>query len=720
MEKVQEPTILFGKSKWIWTADAAKKNTNVIMRRVFSFGQDKPPARAVCRVACSSHYYMYVNGVAAVWAGALNRGKRSYYDEFDIAKYLIKGDNVIVVHCQYYGNGGRDESEAERAGFIFECNDLDIYSDRGFTVYESRAYKQPRSTNCCFSGADVDYDASLEGQIQNVLAPSFNSSLFVPATEIDGYPDTVIGLVEPRPVPMYKFSPQPVIGRARKVSDQFEGDRYIIKLSREKYVTPYMEVVGNGQEKIYITTDRTECMGCFGDEASTYTAHSVTYTAKPTLNVFECMLPMVGNSLIFSMPRSVRVIKLGYREIGYDTEPTAEVSTDSDTLDTLYNKALDTLYCSMGSTIVDTPERDRTMWLGDVSIAARALYLSYFDAAPLVKKIINDVFAYADDEVLYSCVPGTMPVDIPSHGLIALGEYGLFAQYLNFSGENDFLRNEYNRLCEYLMLWEMTEHGVLPRDGTRRWYDNLYNVDEALLENALYYSACKFLTSVGAEIGEHEYDETFDDRMTNIAEFIESCWDGLGYTSVGGYDDRANAFIVLAGLVPDDRKQQIARLLSATLCASPYLEWAVTEALCKLDRRDLARKRFESRYATMASSENTTLGEDWSGFGTGCQSYQSAVVFEIIQLFGGVEVTNGATSVTLTPDFRAMKDFKLKLKLASGELELRYKYSPTRVEFFIDNRTTAKVVMDISPERIGRSVERRTIILNKGKNKFAI
>ncbi len=722
MEKKEEPSVLFGKSKWIWATDATKKNSNIILRRTFSFGQDRPPSRAVCRAACETHYYMFVNGNAVVWEGGLNRtAKSAYYDEFDIGKYLVKGDNVIVVHCSYFGNEGRDLVCAERAGFIFECNDLNIYSDSSFTVYENPAFKAPRTTNCCYAGYDVNYDASLEGPIQNVLNPTFNFSQFTPATELDVYPDAVIGALVPRPVPMFKFSAQPVFVKAKKSTDQFDGDTYIVNLPREMRVTPYMEVTGNGQEKITITTDRTECMGCFGDENSAYRAHSVTYITKPTLNIYEGMMPMTGNSLIFSMPRTVKVMKLGYREIGYNTAPTCEFEAD-DKLNALFGKALNTLYCSMGSTVVDSPERDRAMWLGDASIAARALYLAYADAAPLVKKIIDDVIAYADgDNVLYSCVPGNIPVDIPSHGLVALGEYGLFAQYKNFTQDKALFRAEFERLCEYLMLWEMTEHGVALRDGTRRWYDNLYNADETLIENALYYSACKFVKGLGAELGEHDYDETFDDRMDNIADFIESTWDGLGYTSTGGsYDDRANAFIALAGLVPSERTAEVARVLSAVTNASPYTEWAVIQALAVLGRRDLARKRFDSRYALAADSESTTLGEDFNGFGTGCQSYQSAVIFEAVQIFGGIEVKDGASKITVTPDFSAVKDFQTRLRLASGEFEVRYKYSPSRIDIVIDNRTDGKAELVVCPELIGRNVERRAITLNKGKNKFTI
>lgn len=721
MNKV-EPTILFGKSKWIWAADPTKKNSNVIMRRTFSFGQNKPPQRAFCRAACDTHYFLYVNGNAVVWNGGFDRsGNRAYYDEFDIGKFLIKGDNIIVVFCQYFGNDGRDLVCSPRAGFIFECNDLEIYSDKTFAVYENAAYKMPRSTNCCYAGWSVLYDASLEGPIQNVMDPAYNISQFGPANELGGYPDVNLGALKPRPVPLERFSAQPIKCAAKKTTNQFDGDTYVIDLPREMRITPYFEVAGNGQEKITITTDRTDCMGCFGDESSVYQAHSVTYITKPTLNVYDGMLPMVGNSICFSMPRSVRVVRLGYREMGFNATPTLALTTDGKKLDTVVAKAVNTLHLCMGSTIIDTPERERTMWLGDASVAARALYLTYNDAAPLVKKVIDDVMEYAVDGVLYSCVPGNVPVDIPSHGLLALSEYGLFGAYRNNIGDLDFFRAEFTRLRDYLLLWEMTEHGVALRDGMRRWYDNLYNIDESLLENALYYLSCKFVSELAAMVGDHDYDEEFEDRMANIAEYIESTWDNVGYTSIGNaYDDRANAFVVLAGLVPENRKAAMSRLLAATVSASPYLEWAVLQALAALDRRDLARKRFDSRYALAAESTDTTLGEDYNGYGSHCQSYQTAVIFEAVELFCGIAVRDGANRITITPDFNAVKDMRIKLKLATGELEVRYKYSPSKSEIIIENGTSAKVELDIAPDRICHAADRRVIPIGKGRNRFTV
>lgn len=154
--------------------------------------------------------------------------------------------------------------------------------------------------------------------------------------------------------------------------------------------------------------------------------------------------------------------------------------------------------------------------------------------------------------------------------------------------------------------------------------------------------------------------------------------------------------------------------------ASPYFEWAAIEALCALGRSDLAYNRFVSRYALAAESGTDTLGEDFNGFGSKCQGYAAAVIGEIVKLFCGVSVKNGGSEITVTPDFHAIRDLRLSLKLASGELDVRYKYGDSRVDIIIDNRTTGSVTLSVEPERMGRNVEKRSIKLGKGKNKFAV
>ena len=96
------------------------------------------------------------------------------------------------------------------------------------------------------------------------------------------------------------------------------------------------------------------------------------------------------------------------------------------------------------------------------------------------------------------------------------------------------------------------------------------------------------------------------------------------------------------------------------------------------------------------------------------------MINEIVKLFCGVSVKNGGTEITVTPDFHALHDLKLSLKLASGELDVRYKHGDARVDIIIENRTTATVTLVVEPDRIGRNVEKRSIKLGKGKNKFAI
>ena len=64
------------------------------------------PNKAIVKIACDSKYWLWVNGVLAVFEGQLKRGPNpndTYYDEVDIAPFLLKGENSIAVLVWYFG-----------------------------------------------------------------------------------------------------------------------------------------------------------------------------------------------------------------------------------------------------------------------------------------------------------------------------------------------------------------------------------------------------------------------------------------------------------------------------------------------------------------------------------------------------------------------------------------------------------------------------------------
>ena len=81
-------------------------------------------------------------------------------------------------------------------------------------------------------------------------------------------------------------------------------------------------------------------------------------------------------------------------------------------------------------------------------------------------------------------------------------------------------------------------------------------------------------------------------------------------------DERANALAVLSGIATQEEYPAIARVLTAGCHCSPYMEYFVLEALCRMGYKEAAYNRMKKRYAPLVENMNSTLWEDFDVLGT--------------------------------------------------------------------------------------------------------
>jgi len=116
----------------------------------------------------------------------------------------------------------------------------------------------------------------------------------------------------------------------------------------------------------------------------------------------------------------------------------------------------------------------------------------------LLKKAISDFIYLRKGDVLVGNVPGENFTELPSQSLVAISEFGLLGEYYTYTGDKEVLEIALEPVVNYLKLWDMDEQGLLvPRTGDWRWFDHLWNADEAVLENCLYLSAAKYAVKIG-------------------------------------------------------------------------------------------------------------------------------------------------------------------------------------------------------------------------------
>lgn len=112
--------------KLVWS-DENGSGRNLIsnFRRVFEITE--VPQSAAVSIFGDSYYQLFVNGVFVGFGPVRFDPKHPVYDEYDVAKYLVKGKNSICAIVNYFGMKTY-KSIASNAGFFFEgqigTNDL--------------------------------------------------------------------------------------------------------------------------------------------------------------------------------------------------------------------------------------------------------------------------------------------------------------------------------------------------------------------------------------------------------------------------------------------------------------------------------------------------------------------------------------------------------------------------------------------------------------------
>ena len=616
---------------WIWPNAVSTPNT----RANFFFEADVAivPPTAPLEIGCETKYWLFVNGEPVVFDGGLFRESargQGYFDFVDLAPYLRAGKNRVTVHVWYYGNGGRNNRACERAGLILSCDALGLQSDEHTPCYLDEAYYTPDTDrpSYLYGGDHTAYDARLR---PFSLCPDPTPAH--KAVVVGAYGDAPWGELAPRPIPLLFFTERVPCAPRR------EGDHYTVSLPYAMHASPYVRLKAAGGEVVDIRSDRYAVNGGPGD-FNRYNGHRAEYICGAGEQEFEMLDWVFGETLFFTVPETVEVLELGYRESGYDSHVSTTFSCNDPAVNRLFEKCVRTLKVCMRENYMDCPDRERGQWIGDVSVQApQVAYLLDRNGLLLLRKAICDFINLRAGDVLMGNVPGDHAGELPSQSLNAISEWGMVATYYRATGERAILELVLEPAVRYLMLWETDGEGVvLRRKGGWEWYDHLYNCDEEVLNICWYCSALRFALFMAEELGDRRYDSFLRERLDAIETVFEArYWQAGGYYGSGSFvDDRANAMAVLAGLCPTHRYARIRYLLTSVYNATPYMENYILIALCEMGYRADAFRRMMTRYRPLIENENSTLWEDFYHLGTRNHAWSGGPATVLLRYFAGV------------------------------------------------------------------------------------
>lgn len=648
-------------AKWIW-ASTTSVNSYVAFRKTFSL--DEVPEEAVANIAAESKYYLWMNEELAVFDGASKRGATPYdgfYEQIDLADYLKQGENTLVILVSYNGRGGNSSVDPGKAGLLFEmqAGDQTIVSDSSFKANRLRAYRNQGllgadwpnySQSSMLAEWNVYYDA--RESVGDYTASDFDDSSWENATvvaEAGGQPfnDTYLSVI-----PLMKFDEEYTFLESEYIGQKLTQDTIItIDLPENMQFSPYFELTAesSGLRFTYYTNTLTsQGIDSFRDD----------YVTAGGAQTYESLPWRSGSQLIIEAPAGITFAKIGYRRSGYDSERSGSFVTENEDVNTLWEKAVNTLLICMRDTYMDCPERERSPYIGDAANQIGETFYSLDENSwAMTKKTILNIIGWTKTD---NCIPLRSPSLATNENPVQTLNFLVSVyEYLLYTGDEATVRLFYPVAVNYLKLWELNDDGsIVYRDGTFMWVDWGDGADAEVLQNCWYYYALSSTQKLAKALGISSDEAFFTERIQKVAAGFAKFKKQGGYSSGTAYDDRANAMAVVSGLADEDMYDEILNVLTTTYGASPYMEKFVEEALCLMGEYDACLTRMLTRYQPMIDDKDSTLWELWEkDAGTINHGWTGGSLTVLSKYFGGISPESagyGSYSIRLTDVFSSL------------------------------------------------------------------
>ena len=666
------------KAKWIWDKEnLTEKNVWMCFNKKLNL--NKIPEKLIADISADSKYWLYINGETVVFEGSVKRGPEKnsgYYDSIDIAPYLKKGENSISALVWFWDTEtSYSYCSSGQGGFLFEAigEDVAIVSDKSWKVKRNSAYVDSPFYPPNYSLAEYSVYFDAREDMGDWTKEAYDTSAWENSTEYAVGGEGAYGKLYPRGIPFLKDYGL----KAYENSADFEnytvnnllGEKITVDIPYNAQITPYLKVIAPAGKKIRITTENT-LSG----------AVSTTYITKEGEQEFESLGWFNGEHITYKIPKGVTVVSLKCRETGYNSSFCGNFKCEDEFLNSLWQKSLRTLYVTMRDNFMDCPDRERAAWWGDVTNEMiMTMYSMDADSYLIYQKGVEAMLSHIDEtKVLQTVVPINGDYfELPVQQLA--GIVG-FLTYYEYTGDKAFIEKVYSASLDYLKLWEIGENNlVVHRSGSWDWADWGSKADMTAIENAWIYYALSATERMAAILEKEEDISFIAERKAAISKGYKALWTAEGFKSeeVKKCDDRANALAVLSGLAEKEQYETITNVLMTTKNSSPYMEYYVLEALCKMEKYEAAKERIKDRYDGMVCEDYSTLWEFWDSWrGTMNHAWSGGPLVIMSKYFAGIApVEAGYEKVKIEPQYDLQNSLSCTVPSMKGLITVNYEKS---------------------------------------------
>jgi hypothetical protein len=700
-------------ANWIWQNANGTEDTWMCFRKTVSLAS--VPPKAIARIAADSKYWLWINGKLVVFEGQLKRDRltQTYYDEVDLAPYLVAGNNTIAASVWYWGREGFSHHSSGKGGFLFDADfgGIPVLSNATWKTKLHPGYEHSKTggqPNFRLPEWNVRFNA-VNDSIDGWQLSGYDDSKWATAAEKGVPPALPWNAMIKRPFPQWKDSGLKDYTNAGSLPTTGNGGVVEGLLPYDARVSIYLKVNAAAGKLINIQTDQYDGWYAFGDGPAVRSE----YITKDGVQEFETFVWMSGNSVRYTIPAGVEIISLKYREIGYPAEFTGSFSCNNPFYDKLWTMARRTLYINMYDNFMDCPDREKGLWWGDVvNQSGEAFYTLDTTAHALIKK---SIFTLVDwqraDYTLFSPPSTVWNAELPQQMLASIGWYGFWNYFMN-TNDSTTIRKVYPSVRKYLSIWKMGANGLVQhRTGAWDWADWGTNIDIDIMDNAWYYLALKAAIPMAAMSGYAQDTTEYSTRMKSIATNFASVYWKVNEqyfcsSKLTIPDDRANAMAVIAGFAQPKHYAGIRKVLQEKAYASPYMEKYVLEALCKIGSDSLSLVRMKNRYTNMVNSKYTTLWEVWNGLSEGTINHGwNAPNTVLSQNIAGISpITPGWSTYKVLPQMGGLTEVSQIVPTIKGNIKVKHSLATDSFKMNLESPHGTKAIVGIPKKRAFLSI----------------
>lgn len=681
------------KALYIWDG-YLDLNYWLCLRKTFDIQNEEDLNNVIANITVDSKYWLYINDELVIRDGSLKRGRTPtsiYYDQVDISKYLTKGKNTIAILAWHWGKQSYSHNSFTHKGLLFQAQigDEIIVSDESWKVAKNDAFliENAFSPNWRLAEYETIYDSRLAKE--DWYKKDFDDSAWANASVVEAEGSELI----PRDIPFFKYDEIKEYSNFSNYKDYVTEKTEVIEMSLpySMQFTPYLKVDTDEGKTIKIKTDTY-----MTDDVISLSA---SYISKKGIQEYEVYSWLSGEKVYYEIPAGVKIISLGYRETGYDTELAGSFETDDEFLNTLWKKAQRTLYLNMRDSYMDCPDRERAQWSLDMNLEMeQALYALDPKANDLYEHGVRTILGWRNEDALLTIVPNTNdPSQLPIQNLLTIE--GVYQYYL-YTGNIEFLREVYPYLEKYLELWQRNDYGVLQCNSyyyVWEWKDGSEGTDYKLLEIMAYYYAKDSVCKMADVLGYSENKTKLKAELQDLEMFLNDHWTEEGYKSANDYapNCRVNALAVLSGLASKDKYPIITKVLKENYDTGPAMEKYALEALCVMNEHEIAIERMKARYAEMVNYPKSTLWEHWGEKEGGKNHAWSGGPLTVLsRYYAGIEpLTAGYDTASIKPKLASLNKISSKVSTIKGDISLDV--NKTENTFTISLETPVETIVAI-------------------------